>query len=101
MKDVEEFDTFCSNVRTKSLRYLFAIAQMNDLSVISCDVKNAYLYAKSSAKTFTVLGKEFELAGLPGTGQLAKIDKALYGLPTSGADWHTFLANVLDKLGYV
>ena len=100
MKDVDQYDTYCSNVKTKSLRYLFAIAQLNSYEVISCDIKNAYLHAKSSAKCFTVLGKEYAACGMAGTGHLARIDKALYGLPTSGADWHAYLAKVLHDLGY-
>jgi len=101
-KDPEnQFDTYCSNVKIKHLRYLFAIAQANNLDVVAGDVKNAYLYAKSKAKCFTHLEEIFGLCGFKNlTNKYAKIIKALYGLTTSGADWHDFFASHLEQLGF-
>ena len=94
--------TYSSNVKVALLRYLFYIAAINGLEIISEDVKNAYLNSKCSAKLYTILGQEYEAASFPGlSNQVAIIDKAQYYIPVSGADWHRHFVKKLAGLGFV
>ena len=60
------------------------------------DIGNACLEARTKEKLIIVAGPEFE--GLQ--GHLLRIDKALYGLRTSGLRWHERFAGVLKELGF-
>jgi hypothetical protein len=64
------------------------LAELNGLELWGADVGNAYLEAKTKEK---VDGPEF------GTleGHTLLVDKALYGLRSSGLRWHERLADVL------
>ena len=48
------------------------------------------------------MGLEFEIAGHKylKEGSYAQIVKALYGLPTSGRNWHAHLAEMLQGFGF-
>ena len=59
-------------------------------------MENAYLLAKCREKVYIVAGPEF--------GDMEKkiliINKALYGLKSSGASFRSFLAKRLDDMGF-
>jgi hypothetical protein len=62
---------------------------------------SAYLYAKCDMDVYTRLGDEFAIFDesiKPGT--LARVYKALYGLPTSANRWHAHLADHLRQMGF-
>jgi hypothetical protein len=80
----------------KSIRTCLFIAELNGLSMCAADVGNAYLEAKTKEKVYIVAGPEFgELQG-----HTLVIDKALYGLRTSGARWAERLADTLRDQGF-
>jgi hypothetical protein len=61
------------------------------------DIGNAYLEAKTKEKVFIVAGPEFaELEG-----HVLIINKALYGLRSSGLHWHECFADTLRDLGFL
>jgi Reverse transcriptase (RNA-dependent DNA polymerase) len=60
------------------------------------DISLAYLEAYTQEKVCFIAGTEFG----PLQGHLLVIDRALYGLQTSGASWHDRLADVLRDMGY-
>jgi len=64
----------------KELRIIIFIAEMNGLELYGADIGNAYLEAKTKEKVCFVAGKEFG----DYEGHLLLINKALYGLKTSG-----------------
>lgn len=89
--------TYSSVVSRDSVRLAFLIAALNDLDILAADVGNAYLNAPTGEKVYTITGPEF------GTDQdkPAIIVRALYGLESSGAAWHTFFAQSLTDIGFI
>ncbi len=71
-------------VTLRSVRIIAFIAELNGLSLWGTDIGSAYLESYTSEKVCVVAGPEFgKLAG-----HLLAIDRALYGLRTSGLCWH-------------
>jgi ribosomal protein L31E len=88
--------TYSSVVSRDSVRIALMLAALNDLDVYSMDVSNAYLYAPCREKIWIVAGIEFG----SDAGSVMLIVRALYGLKTSGASWHSMLSQSLRDLGY-
>ncbi len=100
--DSENMDTYASVMKAISARLLMVIASNNNYEVMVGDIKNAYLYADCDIKVCTRVGPEFVEAGykeLP-EGSLARVGRALYGLPTSGRNWRYHLADTLRGMGF-
>ena len=73
--------TYSFVVSRDSVRITLAIAALNDLSVLACDIQNAYLTAKCREKVWTRAGPEFG----SDAGKIMLVVRALYGLKSSGA----------------
>jgi hypothetical protein len=58
---------------------------------------NAYLNAETNERAYCVCGLEF---GPDMEGRIAIIKKGLYGLKSSGAQWHAHFAKTLYTLGF-
>ena len=83
-------------VSLRGLRLVVFLAEINDLETYATDIGNAYLEAHTKEKVCFIAGKEFgELEG-----HLLIIDKALYGLRTSGLRWHDKFADCLNEMGF-
>ena len=80
----------------RSLRIISFLAELNGLTVTGGDIGNAYLEAYTKEKVCFRAGPEFGKYA----GHLLVIDKALYGLRTSGASWHAKFAATLRELGF-
>jgi hypothetical protein len=80
-----------------SVRLAFLIAALNNLEVFSFNVGNAYLNAKTSEKVYMIAGPEFG----DDAGKIAIIVRALYGLKTSGAAWHSHFVPALWEIGFM
>ena len=96
MTETPKCMTYSSVLGRETLRIALPIAALNDLQVKASDAMNAYVTAPCSKKICTVLGKEF------GTdqGKKAIIVRALYGLKSSGTDFHAHLADYMRSMGY-
>jgi hypothetical protein len=83
-------------VSLRGIRLVVFLAELNALELWGADVGNAYLEAKTKEKVYIVGGPEF------GTleGNTLLIDKALYGLRSSGRCWHQRFADVLQAMGF-
>ena len=80
----------------EAMRLGFMLSKLNNLSACAGDIGNAFLYGKTREKVYIIAGPEFkELAG-----RILLIDKALFGLRTSGARFHEHLSVKLSKLGF-
>jgi hypothetical protein len=89
--------SYSSVVNLRSLRICLVAAELNGLQIMVGDISSAYLEAYTKAKVCFTAGPEFgELEG-----HTFIIEKALYGLCTSGASWHQRFADTLRDLGYV
>ena len=83
-------------VSLKSLRLALLIGELNGLQTMVGDIGNAYLEAKTKEKVYFIAGPKFgDLRG-----HIMIIDKALYGLRTSGAHFHERLADTLRAEGF-
>ena len=88
--------TYSSVVGRDSVRIAFLYAALNDLDVLGCDVSNAYLNAPCREKLWIEAGPEFG----DDQGSVIIIQRALYGLRSSGAAWRKMLTQVMLDLGY-
>jgi hypothetical protein len=89
--------TYSSVVSRDSVRICLLAAALNDLSVLACDIKGAYLTAPSREKVATTAGEEF---GPELQGKTLLIVRALYGLKSAGAAFRAYLAEHLYSLDY-
>ena len=74
------------------------MAKLNDLLVCAGDIGTAYLNARTNEKLFIIAGPEF---GPDLAGKRLIIDKALYGLKSSGARFHKLTTTVFRKMGFI
>ena len=87
---------YSSVVSLRSVRLVTFLAELNGLDLWGTDVGNAYLEAKTNEKLYIIAGPEFgELEG-----HMLIVNKALYGLRSSGARWHDRFFDVLAKEGF-
>ena len=88
--------TYSSVVSRESVRIILLYAIVNDLNILTADVGNAYLNAKTTEKYYVIAGAEFG----PDEGKRALIVRALYGLKSSGAAWHAHFSETLTALKF-
>ena len=91
-------DSVYSSVASlRSIRVVSFLAELNGLELMAADVGNAYLEAKTKEKVAFVAGSEFG----PLEGHVMVVEKALYGLRSSGARFHDKFADTLLDLGFL
>jgi hypothetical protein len=88
--------TYSGVVSLRTMRIALVAAELNCLNIMVGDVSSAYLEAFTQEKVCFKAGPEFG----PLQGHLLIIERALYGLRTSGARWHDRLSDVLRDMGY-
>jgi hypothetical protein len=76
------------------IRYIVFLAELNKLQRCGADVGNAYLEATTKDKVYIVGGPEFGSL----EGHSLVIDRALYGLRSSGLCWHQRFSDVLRSM---
>jgi Reverse transcriptase (RNA-dependent DNA polymerase) len=97
MKDPED-SIYSSVVSIRSLRIVLLAAELNKLELMSADVGNTYLEALTNEKIYFIGGPEFSPFGLEGHTLI--LYKALYGLKSSGQEWHKVMATTLKAEGF-
>ena len=97
MTDTPNTLTYSSVVSRDSVRIALTIVALNDLSVMACDIQNAYLTAECREKIWTRAGPEFGSEN----GSIMIVRKALYGLKGSGAAFRAHLAEKLHDIGFI
>lgn len=88
--------TYSSVVSRDSIRIILTIAALNDLDIQGADIENAYLTAPCREKVWIRGGIEFGAMA----GKILVVEKALYGLKSSGAAFRAFLAETIDSMGF-
>ena len=88
--------TYSSVVSRDSVRIALTIAALNDLSILACDIQNAYLSAPCREKIYCIAGPEFGSEA----GKTMIVRKALYGLQSSGASFRAMLADTIWAMQY-
>ena len=93
---VDSEEAYASVIGMETIQLGFLLADMNGLKVCATDISSAYLYAKTREKHYIITGPEFsELEG-----KKLVIDHSLYGLRTSGTQFHEQLGQKLHWMGY-
>ena len=95
--DLPKWDVYASVVSRETVRIAFLYAALNDLSVLSCDIANAYLNAPCAEKLWTLAGPEFG----EDAGAVMILKKAVYGLQSAGNSWRSTLHSTLEALELV
>ena len=95
MTDTPSTLTFSFVISHDSVRIALTIAALNELSVMVCDIQNAYLTAECREKIWTHAGPEFGSE----SGSIMIVKKALYGLKGSGAASGPILQRSCTTLG--
>ena len=94
--DIPLTSVYSGVVSLRGLRMVVFLAELNNLELWGTDIGNAYLEAKTQEKVYIIAGPEFGNR----EGHTLIINKALYGLRSSGLRWHEKLANILSKMGF-
>ena len=89
--------TYSGVVSLQGIRIVTFLAELNDLELWGTDIGNAYLESYTSEKVAFIAGAEF---GPELEGHTCVIQKALYGLKSSGKCWHDRLHDVLRDMGF-
>ena len=96
LTDIPLESVYSGVVSLRGFRLVLFLGQLNCHEIWSTDIGNAYLEAMTSEKVFIIAGPEFgELEG-----HILVIEKALYGLRSSGARWHDKFADCLRDQGF-
>jgi hypothetical protein len=90
-------DTYSSVASEESVRLSFFLAQLNDLELVTVDITNAYVHANCREKVCAMAGPELGKY----EGCVVVLVKALYGLKSSGAAWHSHLSERLRAMQFV
>jgi len=88
--------TYSSVVSRDSVRLLMMTAALHDVDLLSVDIGNAYLNAKCRERIWTIAGPEFD----EWVGLVLIVDRALYGLKSSGAAWRSMLRESILDMGF-
>ncbi len=88
--------TYSSVVSRDSVCIILMITALNDLDIEGAGIENTYLTAPCQEKVWIRGGLEFgDMAG-----KALIVEKALYGLKSSGAAFRAFLAEAIDQMGF-
>ena len=92
-------DSVYSSVATiRGIRMIMFLAELNGLQTWNTDIGNAYLESYTQEKIYIVAGKEFACVGLEGHTLI--VNRALYGLKSSGLRWHELFSDVMRQMGF-
>ena len=89
------YSSVCS---LKGVRMTIFVGLLNGHLIYCTDVGNAYLESYTKEKVYVIGGPEFAPFGLE--GHILLIERALYGLKSSGLRWWERLAEVLREIGF-
>ena len=87
--DASMYESYSSVVQSKTIRLLETVALNQGMSFVTGDIGNAFIYADTKEKVYSVAGPEF------GDKEEAVIiiRRTLYGLSTSARQWSLALGD--------
>ena len=89
-------ETYSSVVSLDTVRLAFIAAELMDMKAVAADIGSAYIQAMTKEKVYTIAGPEFGKY----EGCYMIVEKALYGLQTSGNAWHEKFADNLRSMNF-
>jgi hypothetical protein len=96
LTDEPDESVYSSVVSLRDLRLVVFAGEQNNLDIWAADVGNAYLESYTKEKVYIVAGSEFDDL----QGSTLVINKALYGLRSSGLRWHERFADTSRDIGF-
>ena len=90
-------DVTSTMISLDSIKLLFIAGELQGLKCMAADVTSAYIQAYTREQVYTIAGPEFG----KDEGKTIYIVKALYGLQTSGNEWHGRFADDLTSMGFI
>ena len=84
-------------VSIRSLQLVIFLAKLNKMDVWGADIGNAYLDATTKGKLYIIGGPEFQEL----EGHILVINKALYGLKTSGLKWPQRIHDIMLDMDFM
>ena len=96
LTDTPVDSVYSSVVSLRGIRLIAFLAELNKLDLWATDIGNAYLESYTKEKVYVRAGPEFG----DREGHILIIQKALYGLKSSGLRWHERFADVLRSMGF-
>lgn len=91
-----DFDeTFSPVAKYASIRAVLSLAAASGMYVVQFDIKTAFLNGHLEESVFMIQPKGFD----DGTGQVCKLERALYGLKQSARCWNQKFVRTLRKVG--
>ena len=88
---------FAGVVSRESIRIALTYTALNNIDVMTADIKNVYLQAPSTEKHYIICGKEF---GLENIVRIRLIYRAFYGEKSSRADFWKHLRSCMKLLKF-
>jgi len=92
--------TYAGVASLRSIRLVTFLAELNELKLVGLDVGNAYLLSPVREACYIVGTDIFKHASVNLDGCIIRVDRALYGLRSSGAAWHSTFSDTLRDLGF-
>ena len=80
----------------RGFKIVLFLAKLNGLETYATDIGNTYLEARTAEKVCIVTGPELR----DREGHTLIINRALYGLRSSGKKWHEKFSDTLQDLGF-
>ena len=93
------YETFAPVVKFTTMRMIFALATILNLTDMQLDVDNAYLHASLDEEVYMNFPVGF-YETLRGKGKALRLKKSIYGLKQAGFAFNQVLNKHLIKLGY-
>ena len=97
LTDVPVDSVYSGVVSLRGIRLIIFLAELNGMETWAADVGNAYLEAKTSERIYIVAGPEFG----DRKDHILVINKALYGLRSSGKMWAQRFSDCLREMGFI
>jgi len=94
---VEMIDAFAPMAHPTTIRLLVSIAAANGWDIKQSDISTAYLSAELPETIYLAPPKGMERSD----GKVMALRRAVYGLATSGALWHSCFVDKMSKFGMV
>ena len=96
LTDIPVDSVYSGVVSLRGFRLLVLLGELNGLEIWGTDISSAYLEAHTKEKVCIKAGPEFG----PLEGLRLLVDKALYGLRSSGLRWHQKFSDILRSEGF-
>lgn len=91
-------ETFAPVVRHSTIRFLFALANQNDMDIDHIDIKTAFLNGELTETIYMEQPEAFEIGG---ASKVCKLRKSIYGLKQASRSWNQKVHKTLTSNQFI